>query len=152
MNKIKLLTIAVLVLLLLNLGTIGFLILGPKHRGHGEGPKKLIIEKLHLDEQQQGQYAALIRWHRSHIDALDREIHEAKNNLYLQLIKSQPDTQVKDSLITAIVGYQKQIETTHFKHFEDLKKLCRPEQMNYFNQLTKELSSLFSKPPRRKND
>ncbi len=155
MSRTRLLTLAVIVLLILNLGTLGFLLYNRpmNHRPrHGEGPRKIIIEKLHFDQQQQIEYKKGIRWHRGTIDALDAQILETKNRLYLQLLKTNVDNKAKDSLIDVIVGYQKQIEQTHFKHFEDIKKICRPDQLEYYDELTTELTSLFSKHPRKKHD
>lgn len=149
MDKIKLLTIVIIALLLVNIATLGYLFAGKNHRPgeKREGPKKLIIEKLHFNDQQQEQYDLLIQWHRGQINKLDDQIHQAKNKLYLQLQKSTSDTKAKDSIIDAITGYQKQIEITHFKHFEDIKKLCKPEQLNDYNNLTEELANLFPRKP-----
>lgn len=156
MDKIKLLTFAVIGLLLLNLATLGFLFLnhpkgndGPRNR---PTPQEIIIRKLRLDDKQQEQYQQLIHWHRGQIDDFDNQIREAKNKLYLQLLKPTVDTKVKDSLIDAVANYQKQIEITHFKHFQDIKKLCRKEQIEDYNALTEELSKIFSHPPKPKND
>lgn len=156
MDKIKLLTFAVIGLLLLNLATLGFLFLnntrGHDGPGHRPKPQEIIIRKLHLDEKQQEQYQQLIHWHRGQVDDFDYQIREAKNKLYLQLLQPTVDTKVKDSLINAIANYQKQIEITHFKHFQDIKKLCRKEQIEDYNVLTTELSKIFSHPPKPKND
>jgi protein CpxP len=154
MEKTKLLTIAVIGLLLLNLATLGFLFLnGPKgnrppHGGKPE-PKEIIIEKLHFDANQQKDYENLIQWHRSEITKLDDNIRQAKNELYSQLNQSEVNAKAKDSLITVINSNQKQIEETHFKHFEDIKKLCHKDQMEDFNELTEELSRIFAPKPRR---
>jgi len=150
MDKIKLLTIAVISLLLLNLGTLGFLVLN-KPNGFGRPgmrpePKELIIEKLHFDKQQQKDYENLIYWHRTTIAGIEDQIHETKNRLYLQLLKTDVDKTGKDSLINALAVYQKQIETTHFTHFQDIKRLCRPDQLEDFYDLTEELSRIFGKP------
>jgi DNA-binding XRE family transcriptional regulator len=152
MDKIKLLTFAVIALLLLNLGTLGFLIFArPPHPMGGPGmrqqPKEIIIERLHFDEAQQQKYAQLIRWHRGTINEIEKEIYQAKNKLYLQLLKTNADTISRDSLINALGNYQKQIEATHFRHFQDIKNICRPDQMEDYNDLTAELSRIFSKPP-----
>lgn len=156
MDKIKTLTIAVVALIILNIGTLGFLIFsGPKLRGphpHREGPKNLIIEKLHFDQKQQVAYEALIQWHRSTVDSLDQQIRQTKNRLYLQLIKTNVDETTKDSLIAVIANEQKQIEQTHFKHFQDIKKLCNAEQLEDYYDLTEELSRIFGKPPKPRND
>ncbi len=151
MEKSKLLTIAVFALLLLNLGTLGFLVFGrnagmPPHGPHRE-PKYQIIEQLHFDKAQQQQYEKLILGHRAAISQIEDHARMAKNRLYLQLLKDQTDDQVKDSLVDVLAAYQKQIEQTHFNHFQDIKKICRPDQLDYYYDLTQELSRIFSKPP-----
>lgn len=151
MEKTKLLTISVIGLLLLNFGTLGFLIIGgkghrPPHEGRPE-PKTIIIDKLHFDANQQKQYAELIKWHRGEITKLDSNIREAKNELYSQLSKPETNVKTKDSLIAVINSNQKQIEETHFKHFEDIKKLCHKDQMDDFNELSEELGRIFVPKP-----
>lgn len=161
MEKTKLLTIAVLSLLVLNLATVGFLLLsGPKgnHPQPGQGqegrlkPKEIIIEKLHFDVNQQKEYDKLIQWHQGEIKTIEDHIREAKDALYQILSSSEINIKSKDSLINALSFHQKEIEITHFKHFEDTKKLCHKDQIEDFNTLTEELGRLFSKgrkPPRR---
>jgi protein CpxP len=157
MEKTKLLTIAVIGLLLINLGTLGFLLLTnkqhrPPHGGRPE-PKEIIIEKLNLDKNQQNDYAKLIQWHRGEITRLDDNVRQAKNELYSQLNETETNAKTKDSLIAVINSNQKQIEQTHFKHFEDIKKLCRKDQMENFNDLTEELARIFApKPLRARHD
>jgi protein CpxP len=157
MEKTKLLTFAVITLLLLNLGTLGFLFFsGPKgnhpHPGQGqEGrpkPREIIIEKLHFDANQQKEYDKLIQWHQSEIRTIEDTIRAAKNELYSTLSASEVNKNEKDSLINALAIHQKQIETTHFKHFEDIKKLCHKDQLEDFDNLTDELSRIFSKGQR----
>jgi hypothetical protein len=152
MDKTKLLTITVIGLLLLNFFTLGFLFFkGQKAQRQGRPePKEIIIEKLHFDVAQQKEYAKLIQWHRGEIRSLDGNIREVKNDLYSQLSQAEVNVKAKDSLITLLNSYQKQIEETHFKHFEDIKKLCHSDQLDDFNDLTEELGRIFSpnKPPK----
>ena len=151
MEKTKLLTIAVIGLLVINFGTLGFLLLGPKgHKQPHEGrpkPKEIITDKLHFDANQQKDYAELIKWHHGQIEKLDENIRNAKNELYSQLSQAETNIKAKDSLIAMINSNQKQIEVTHFKHFEDIKKLCHKDQMEDFNDLTEELSRIFAPKP-----
>ena len=154
MKRTKLLTITIIGLLLINLATLGFVFLnGPKPGGMPhEGrplPKDIIIDKLHFDANQQKEYEKLIRWHRGKIDQLDDSIRQTKNTLYSGLTESDTNTKTKDSLIALLNTYQKQVEETHFKHFEDIKKLCKPEQQEDFKALTTELSRIFAPRPRR---
>jgi hypothetical protein len=154
MERTKLLTITIIGLLLINLATLCFLFLnGPKpggmpHEGRRQ-PKTIIIEKLHFDAAQQNEYEKLIRWHRGAIDQLDDSIRQTKNKLYSGLSETNINTKTKDSLIALLNAYQKQVEETHFKHFEDIKKLCKPEQQEDFKALTEELSRIFAPRPRR---
>lgn len=157
MEKTKLLTVAVITLLLLNLGTLGFLFLSGSnghhpHRGQGpEGgpkPREIIIEKLHFDGNQQKEYDKLIKWHQGEIRRLDEGIRKAKNDLYSGLSEDTINEHAKDNLITLLNSYQKQIETTHFKHFEDIKKLCHKDQLEDYNALTDELARIFAPKPR----
>jgi protein CpxP len=152
MEKTKLLTVAVIGLLLINFGTLGFLLTrGKGHRPPREvgrpEPKEIIIHKLHFDGAQQKEYAKLIQWHRGQITQLDENVREAKNDLYRQLNNAEVNIKTKDSLITVINSNQKQIEATHFKHFEDIKKLCHKDQLEDFNYLTEELSRIFAPKP-----
>lgn len=154
MERTKLLTISVIGLLVINLATLGFLFLnGPKgHRPHHGGrpePKQIIIEKLHFDAAQQKEYDKLIEWHHGEIKRLDDNIRKAKNDLYSQLSSTEINTKTKDSLIVVINTNQKQIEQTHFKHFEDIKKLCHKDQLDDYNSLTEELSRIFAPKPHR---
>ena len=151
MNKIKILSISIGVLVLLNLGLIFFILSNkpPRHPFRGghrnekmkDGPKIIIIDKLEFDEQQIGEYEKLIKIHQESINKLDEQLMQNKKLLYEQLINNNA---LKDSLMTALSQIQHQIEETHYSHFEALKKICKPNQQNKFNELTVELSSLFS--------
>jgi protein CpxP len=155
MDKIKVLSFAVIALLLLNFGTLGFLLLnGPNHEGRPPHrlPKEIIINKLQFNATQQSAYQKLIERHRSVIDSLDHQIKDTKNKLYIQLKQTTVDLKTKDSLIAVLANDQKQIEEAHFKHFQDIKNLCKPEQMQRFNDLTEELSRIFGRKPKPRHD
>ena len=162
MKKTKLLTITVIGLLLLNFAVLAFLFVsGP--RGHkqptdrAEGrpnPREIIIERLHFDDNQQKGYDNIVQWHKGQIKKLDENLRSAKNELYTQLKQPQVDIKFKDSLIAVINTNQEQIEETHFKHFEDIKKLCHQDQLEDFYELTEDLSKIFApnKPTRPRHD
>ncbi len=150
MEKTKLLTFGIIALFLLNLGTLGFLVLSDskEHRSPAHGrdgkskPREIIIEKLHFDATQIKEYDQLIKWHRSRITKTEDKIRDAKNELYLQLNQNPANETAKDSLINALASYQKEIESVHFKHFQDIKKLCKEEQLEDF--MRKEMERLIS--------
>jgi protein CpxP len=149
MSKIKLLTIAVVVLFVLNIGILAFLYMQkPSHAppgrpgSRGEGPKKIIAERLHFDKDQIAEYEKLISTHRAAVGTLEKDIRQTKNRLYATLIK---DNQAgKDSLEKRLGEVQGQMEAVHYNHFVSIKALCKPEQQRYFNELTTELARFFA--------
>ena len=162
MKKTKLLTITVIGLLLLNFAVLAFLFVSGS-RGHKQptdrpegrpNPREIIIERLHFDDNQQKGYDNIVQWHKGQIKKLDENLRSAKNELYTQLKQPQVDIKFKDSLIAVINTNQEQIEETHFKHFEDIKKLCHQDQLEDFYELTEDLSKIFApnKPTRPRHD
>ena len=156
MSKIKLLTIAVLLLLLANIGLITILVLNkpphipPPRMGMNEQePKRIIIEKLHFNENQIAQYEILINVHQATIKELNNSFNQVKNSLYQTLLNEK--TIIKDSLINQLGLLQIKIETTHYNHFKEIKSICLPNQLANFNELSKELSTFFSPDKKNRN-
>ena len=159
MDKIKLLTYAVIGLLLLNVGIIGFLFFSRPNRNpevNHRKPKEFISEKLHFDANQNEKYESIIPIYKDKIDSLDAINRKLKSELYSQLKLQVVNSAIKDSIINLFLANQKQIEQLHFKHFLDIKNICKASQLNDFNALTQELGKMFSNqnskphPPREK--
>jgi hypothetical protein len=147
MNKVKVLSIVSIGLLLTNLMLVAFIVLrqppGPRHH---EGPRDIIIEKLHFNEAQVRDYDSLIKGHRSAIKTSQDQIMSLKNQLYSTLLKENQNA-VKDSIISQINQMQAKIEQIHYSHFEDIRHLCKNEQLANFEQLTMEIAGLFTPLP-----
>ncbi|WP_298304096.1 hypothetical protein [Flavobacterium sp.] len=154
MNKTKVLVFAVIVLVALNFGILGFLFLsknndGPRGR---KMPREIVIEKLHFDKNQIVEYDKTIKLHQETIRSIDDSIRNTRNELYKLLNSETIDSSKRDSLYLKFAGFQKQIETTHFNHFVEIKKLCKKEQLTDFINLTEELSQIFNNRRKPKND
>jgi protein CpxP len=154
MNKSKVLGFTIIALVTLNFGILVFLFLskgndGPKGR---KMPREIVIEKLHFDENQITEYDKTIKLHQETIRSIDDSIRNTRNELYKLLNSETIDSSKKDSLYLKFAGFQKQIETTHFNHFVEIKKLCKKEQLTDFNNLTEELSKIFNNRRKPKND
>ena len=140
MNKAKINRIVIGFLLLSNLLLLGFIFW--KKPALPEGPKKIIIERLHLDEQQKNIYGLLVENHRNSIRQSEDSMITLKNRLY-KTLKINADTSDKARLIGAIVEIQKKIESMHYQHFEGIRSLCKPEQSGDFDDLCDEITNLF---------
>jgi protein CpxP len=102
MNRTKLLTIAVIGLLLLNFGILGMMFMHhPDGRPGGppppfgrpnEGPKMIIIERLHFDDAQQKQYEVIIKEHHSKTVELNDVSRSKRDELYSLLKNDLLDT------------------------------------------------------------
>lgn len=148
MNKIKLLSILVIGLLVANIILIVFLFLGKNYRPKHEGPRDEIIQKLDFTPEQITAYDGIILEHRKAIKEADMQIMQLKNELYKGL-NNNTNGAAKDSLIAEICKTQIQIENTHYKHFENIKVICKPgQQMQKFELLTTEIAQLFNHKPK----
>lgn len=142
-------TIAVIALALLNIGLITFFMTGKKSKPPKRvGPKKIIIERLKLDEGQIAAYEKLIEKHQIDMDAKNTEVGEAQNILFKHLQNNSHEK--RDSLTNIIGQLNQEMAIIHFEHFKELKQLCKPEQINAFNELTSELGNYFLLPRRKK--
>lgn len=148
MNKTKLLSIAVIGLLILNFGTLAFLFLrAPSHPNHppmGEGPKQLIIERLNFDTEQQKQYSLLVDEHRSKMRGLNKASREMHDELYSQLKNTIIDKANVDSIIQKISENQTALDNLNFDHFQKIKTICKTDQLDRYNALVEDLTQLFS--------
>ena len=145
MTRTRLLSIALVALVLLNMATLGVLFFRkPPPPGHGkhEGPKAIIIDRLKFDAGQVSSYEELIRDHRGKIDELDRRMMELRGSLY-----DVHDPRSADTIIDSIGGVQSDIERVHTDHFARIRALCRPDQLPLFDDMTKDLAGYFRNGP-----
>ncbi len=146
MNKVKALSFISIGLLVLNLLLIWFIFSHRPNHGGKEGPKKIIIEKLHFDESQTKAYEVLIDAHRKDIQRSETQMMALKNQLYGSL-QTGKNTDASDSLILEIGRVQMEMEDINFNHFNEIKQLCKPDQLIYFDELCGEIASLFNHKP-----
>jgi protein CpxP len=151
MSKNKIYSVLIIVLLLTNTILVGFMVLNPKRqmRKENQNPKEVISNRLQFNEAQSAQYSSLVILHRTAVRAKDAQIHASKKSLYSLLTSDDLIKKQEDSIINRLGNLQRDIEILHFKHFQDIKKICGPAQEDAFNKLAKTLTTLF-KPQDRK--
>lgn len=152
MTRNRLLSFSIVVLLLSNLLLAVFIIIPKDRHRPNEGPRNIIIENLDFDEYQITAYDKLIEAHQKDIRGAEQEISSLKNNLYNGLNDDSAQNN-KDSIIAQICKVQMKIENIHYAHFQDIKKLCKPNQIESYKQLTTKIAELFARQqmkPKRK--
>lgn len=143
MSKVKLLSIISIGLLAVNLFMIWFFISHKPPHNRKKEPKKIVIEKLHLDGTQISEYEKLIDWHKENIRKSEHQMMTMKNQLYASLQEWQ-QTISTDSLITEIGKVQMEIEHINYRHFQDIKKICKPDQLESYDALCMDIAKLFA--------
>jgi protein CpxP len=154
MKQTTYLVIAIVALLLLNLGTLGFILFShppqpppfpPPGAGHPQFDR-MIINTLRLDDKQQQQFDILKREHHEAIMKLDGEYNETLKD-YLGLLKSEhPDSTTKYSLEQKLAQIQVQKASITLDHFTKLRAICTPEQQPRFDSLIPALTRVIAPP------
>jgi hypothetical protein len=121
-----------------NLGNVG----RDDRSGQGAGPRNEIIDRLCFDKSQVSQYDSLIVKHRESVGEKEKQIQELRTSLFMG-VSTGMDSMKKDSLIDEIGSLNANIQRIHHGHFLDIQKICKPEQRADFENLTKELSTMF---------
>lgn len=133
-------------LLLLNVGVLGYLFMsrndagpGPGHGPH-MGPDRIIIERIGLDEKQQEQFRSLKDEHHSQIMELQHADAKLHQQLF-QLLKQQPiDTAAKNAIMSQLQNNDGIKEEVTFEHFRKLRAILKPEQQPKLDELVAELA------------
>lgn len=148
MNKMKFLTISVIILLLLNAFTLFIVFhehLNKDHGPHGgNDPGKYIINALKLDDQQQQQFDELRRHHHEMTKGLeeqDKQLHD----LYFSLLKTDnPDKNKVDSIAVLIGQKRKELATATFDHFQQLRAICHDDQKKLFDATIDDIAHMVT--------
>ncbi|MBY0478918.1 MAG: hypothetical protein K2Q24_14810 [Chitinophagaceae bacterium] len=136
MNKTRFLTIAVLLLLILNASTLFFLFQkrgGPHSYRGGRPYSEFMSKQLKLDAQQETQLKQLRDEHKTELDKLRKEDMELHEQLFMFVKTGNNDSLWIDSITTLIAANKKRFEHTFFKHFLQIRSICRPDQLELFN-------------------
>lgn len=142
MSKNRFYIFVIVGLLISNLLLVAFVLM--RKPPHHSGPRDLIIKRLHFNEDQVKEYDELIRQHRMQIREKEHEIMDLKTQYY-SLVKNNGQEN-EDSLVHKIGKVSMEKEKINFKHFQDIKKICHPDQIKNFNDLINDFESLFNRP------
>jgi Spy/CpxP family protein refolding chaperone len=151
MKRETLLILAIVFLVLLNLGTLGFLF--SKRYIGGRGPRKpdkLIIEGLKLNDAQKSQFELLKKEHRTQINEIEKG-EKAYHKAYFDLLKSaSTDSLTIDSVIRSISNAKYDKDLATYKHFQKIRLMCEPPQQILFDSLVDEMGKILMHVPANK--
>ncbi len=146
-------TLVIIVLLLLNIGTLAFLYIGRENRGMHppmppDSPDNIIINELQLDEAQQQQFRMFKHTHRRATDSVQRHIKDAQRALFGLVKQDEMDVELRDSLLNTIEKYESAKHLITIQHFHDIRTILRPAQKELFNGFMEDIGSRITGPGR----
>lgn len=145
--------LVIIFLLLLNLGTLGYLLSGntktDKHHGPPPPPDRIIIERLELSPQQVEQFNELKHEHHSQMLQIQEESGKLHKVLFTLLKQDTQDPVVKDSILQLIQVTNMNKELVTFEHFQKLRHILTEKQKAEFDEFVEDISHKIMGPHRR---
>lgn len=135
MENTRFLKIAVLLLLLLNIGTLTFMwIRRPPPPGGGPGPFNYLVRATGMDDLQREAYARLRDAHHSSMERLHDKATKLRQEMFGLLSANNQNDPAVGQLADSIAAVRKEEELVTFRHFQEVRKLCRPDQQQKFDE------------------
>jgi Spy/CpxP family protein refolding chaperone len=142
MKNNKILSIAVVLLLLVNIALVVFMVKGKKrapHRKEGKEPFEMMVKELEMTEQQQTDYKAQKDEHFKSLRPVIDSLRSART-AYFDLVK---DPVVNDSLAEKynriILDQQATINKMTLAHFRSVRNIFTPAQQPKFDEFIKKM-------------
>lgn len=139
MNKQRILTIAVVILVIMNIATLSFIWISenPEHQ-HRKKKKRPDVEryltrKLNLSAEQAEAFKIARGKHFEHTDDLMRSLRDDRQMLSQML--SNSDTTEQNELMLAIAEKNAKLEKLNFIHLQNLRGICTAEQKQKFDSV-----------------
>ena len=148
LHKNKLLTWLVLVLVVVNIGSMAFIWMGkPKLENPIEGsPKEFLSRELKFDEKQQVQFEKLVVEHRDQANDVRKKIKEEKEEMYGLLQNPELTDSLKNSAVEKVAGATKELDLITLNHFEKVRNICTPEKKKRLDKIMMQMLGMMSGP------
>lgn len=151
MNKPRFLQIVIILLLLVDAGTITYMLCrskgGARHdeRQGGGGAGAYISKELKFTPEQQKKFDTLRIAHHASVVKLNEQSRVLRDRFF-GLMQSS-DTMHAVQLADSIAQNQKRVELITFKHFQQVRAICTPEQQKKFDVIIIDALHMMAPPP-----
>jgi protein CpxP len=137
MDNSRFLKIVIIVLLVINIGTLAFMWLQHTHHGPDGPPRRdvagFLEHELKFTDDQRKQFDVLREEHHEQVENIQRRAHEMHDRFF-DLLSKQDSSEVKQ-LADSLAKNQEQVELITFDHFKKVRELCNPEQQKKFDEI-----------------
>jgi hypothetical protein len=152
-TKHKFLVAAIIILIIVNLGTIGIILFSPHPPFPPNGMKpgmqtppqgmKFFEDELRLNGEQKATFNKSRDEHFAQVKGLIYSMFKARADAYHELMRDNPDNKKADSLFEVSGKLQIQLDKMTYGHFAKLKSICTKDQLPAYNKLLEELTQKF---------
>jgi periplasmic protein CpxP/Spy len=152
MKNTSVTNIILVLLLIINISFIGcwwyghwksHRMMAHNHFAHESMGAKFLLKELNFDASQQSQLEALRSNHFQKMKMLETAVARNEKNMMNAIMGNQSDS-VHAFLYADSAGILKALmQKELFRHFNDLKKMCNPEQSRKFDDIMKKITEEY---------
>jgi periplasmic protein CpxP/Spy len=150
MNNTRVLRIVIIVLILINLGTLTFIWFhSPLSRRSDQSQfaSGFLVKELELSKSQQENYFRLRGNHRKILEQLEEQDKTLHNRFFDQLFSEIPDSKSVEALADSISENRRKMEVLTYDHFMQVRHMLTPEQKKKFERIFDEVIRMVLPPP-----
>ena len=152
-EKSKLLWIAVISLLILNFGTLAFILFQkrpmPPREHQGNDVSGFLIHELELNADQVKGFDSLKTRHHEQVEEIQHALHDMHKDFFNLMKTDVVDSSKVKTLAREMSSKQEEIELVTFNHFEAVRKICNEAQKKKFDDVIDEAMRMMApKAPR----
>ena len=140
-TKNKIMFWCILLLIVVNCVTITSFWLTKSPAGPARQPQQLqdggqlIRERLQLTDEQFARFQQIRDEHFRHVRPIHADMHKTRMDLLNEVFAAEPDQETIDALLLDLGNLQIEFEDSLFTHFEQLKKICNPQQQEELKRM-----------------
>jgi protein CpxP len=146
--KNKLVTWAIILLVIANIVTLGFFWAGRIQHMKEGSPKEFLAEKLKLDENQKKQYFDLAKEHHENAQKIREKIKISKDAFFDLLQKENISDSTKTAAAREVSLHLEELDLCTLEHFKKVRALCNREQKEIFNTVIHQIIGAVNEPSR----
>jgi len=156
-SNTKILTIAVILLLLVNIAMIVFMIRGRGHHdvrreGGKGGPFEMLAKELNMTEQQKAEHQRLRDEYFATVRPLFDSIRKAKQAFFGLAKETNVSDSLMDSYLNRIAEKQSVVDKITLAHFRKVRDLYKGDQQKKYDEFVQKMMQRQGGPGGRKKD
>ena len=142
--------IAVLTLLLLNVGTLTFLWVNRPPDPREAGQFQFLVRATGMDDAQQAAYQQLRMEHRNALETYRNQNKQVREALFRLMANKDADAPEVQMLADSLGALRAREEHFTYEHFRQVRAICRQDQLERFDAAIGEAVQSMGPPDRRK--